>query len=140
MYKRFELHEGTFSALNTEITAMPSFISEQMVILKKSSPPISDTYSEQNFQYINVLLEQIHHLHQEKENETSNIQALNEKQSDLENITKWTQKTGTMTLRKRITSTKNAYALLQTTLTQILTNYSNHLMNSQFIKPHDRSL
>ena len=42
------------SALNTEITAMRSFILEQMVILKKSEPPISDTYSEQNSQYISV--------------------------------------------------------------------------------------
>ena len=126
--------------LSTEITPMPSFISEQMVILKKSPPPISDTYPEQNAQYINVLLEQIHHLRQENENKTCIIQPLIENQSDLQNITKWTQKTGTMTLRKSITCTKNAYALLQTTLTQILTNYSNRLMNSQFIKPHDKSL
>ena len=45
------------SILNAEITAMRSFILEQMVILKKSAPPASDTYPEQNSQCINVLLE-----------------------------------------------------------------------------------
>ena len=39
-----------------------------MIVLKKSAPPISDTYPEQTFQYINVLLEQIHHLCQENDN------------------------------------------------------------------------
>ena len=53
------------SVLNTEITAMRSFILKQMVIFKKSSPPIPDAYREQNSQYINVLLEQIHHFRQE---------------------------------------------------------------------------
>ena len=54
------------SVLNTEITAIRSFILEQMVLLIKSASPISDTYPEQNSQYINVLLEQIFHIRQEK--------------------------------------------------------------------------
>ena len=88
------------SILNAEIAAMRSFILEQMVILKKSAPPASDTYPEQNSQCINVLLEQIHHLRLENQNKTCIIQALNENQNDFQNITKQTQKTGTMTLRK----------------------------------------
>ena len=55
---------------------MKSFISEQMVILKKWAPPISDTYPEQNSQHIKVLLEQIHHLRQENENKTCIVRAL----------------------------------------------------------------
>ena len=43
------------SVLNTEITAMRSFILEQLVILKKSAPSVSDTYPEQNSQYIRNL-------------------------------------------------------------------------------------
>ena len=73
-----------------------------MVILKKSAPPISDTYPEQSSQYINVLLEQIHHPRQENEYKTCIIQALIENQNNFQNITKGTQKTGTMTLRKII--------------------------------------
>ena len=80
------------SVLNTEITVIRSFILELMVILKKSAPPISDTYPGQNYQYINVLLEQIHHLGQENENKTCIIQELIENQNDFQNITKRTQK------------------------------------------------
>ena len=63
-----------------------------MIIFKKSAPPVSDIYPEQNSQYINVLLEQIHHLCQENENKTCIIQALNENQNDFQNITNLTQK------------------------------------------------
>ena len=38
--------------------------------IQKSAPPISDTYLQQNSQYINVLLEQIYHLRQENKNKT----------------------------------------------------------------------
>ena len=51
-----------------------------MVFLKMSAPPTSDTYPEQNSQYINVLLEQIYHLGEENENKTCVIQAPIEKQ------------------------------------------------------------
>ena len=64
-----------------------------MLISKKSAPTISDTYLEQNSQYINVLLEQIHHLPQkEKENKTCIVQVLIENQNDFQNVTKGTQK------------------------------------------------
>ena len=78
--------------LNNAITALRSFILEQMIIFKKSAPPVSDIYPKQNSQYINVLLEQIHHLCQESENKTCIIQALNENQNDFQNITNLTQK------------------------------------------------
>ena len=54
------------SVLNTEITAIRSFILEQIVLLIKSASQVSDTYPEQNSQYINVLLKQIYHIRQEK--------------------------------------------------------------------------
>ena len=68
------------SVLNTDITEIRSFIIGQMVFLKMSAPPISDTYPEQNSQYVNVLLEQIYHLGEENENKTCVIQAPIEKQ------------------------------------------------------------
>ena len=79
------------TVLNTEIVAMGSFILEQMVILKRSAPPISDIYPEQNSQFFNVLLEQINYLRQENENKTCIIQALIDNQNDFQNITKGTQ-------------------------------------------------
>ena len=55
------------NVLNTEITALLSLTLEELVILKITTAPISDMYPEQNSQYINVVLEQIHHLCQENE-------------------------------------------------------------------------
>ena len=77
-----------------------------MVILKNSAPPISDTYPKQNSQYINILLEQIHHLRQENEN--CIIKALTENQNNFQNITKQAQKAGTTTLRKNNMTDKHA--------------------------------
>ena len=96
------------SALNTETTAMRSFIFEQMFILKKSAPPISDTYPEQISQYINVLLEQIHHLRQENKNKTCIIQALIENQNDFQNITKGTQNSWNNDFKKNNITDKHA--------------------------------
>ena len=62
-----------------------------MVILKRSAPPISDIYPEQNSQFFNVLLEQINYLRQENENKTCIIQALIDNQNYFQNITKGTQ-------------------------------------------------
>ena len=77
-----------------------------MVIFKNSAPPISDTYPKQNSQYINILLEQIHHLCQENEN--CIIKALTENQNNFQNITKQAQKAGTTTLRKNNMTGKHA--------------------------------
>ena len=92
-----------------EITAMWSFVFEQMVFFKKSAPPISDTYPEQNSQYIDLILEQIDHLRQENQKKNLYCSSTDWKAEQfLMYKRNEHKKSGTRTLRKILQQTKHA--------------------------------